>query len=536
MLTNDLGFCMARIVTLSLRISWAYFPHNVKLAIAAQVFVAAGVVIIFIVNLVFAQRMIRASHPRFGWHPMLGSWTFKLIYIIIFLTITMLITATVDSFYVISPYIHHVDRSIQLYGVTCFAIIAFLPIPLVLLLLAIPRSHPLDNFGKGHWRTKPVILLTGTTLIAFGAIYRAVTTWFTMVPMSQPMPSYLHKAAFYIANFTVEILVVYLYGFTRVDQHFYVPDGSKKRKSYIMPNEKRGGDAEAATLPDIRLSKSQETLGDLSTLGGGHNELKTVPEEDEESRRGTKDFSGVGPLTGNPNGDIKYPYGQAYITEPAPTARTHISLNQPMHIPTLNRQSQVRFSHASHLSLNQPMPFDRYSQNPYSSTAKPATLIKQNRRQSKGVFSLIYSDLTYDQKTSKLLPKAPNPTLNNPTSITKPWTSSPRTSIEDLRNVAYNPSTGNTYNPRSSAYRPQSSMSSSRFSTFVQNDDFAKVEPLRVEKANVNGEGKAGAKKALRTAGSRVSVFDERISMMYDEPRDSMIYGPRTSSIYTQGV
>jgi hypothetical protein len=523
---------MARIVTLSLRISWAYFPHNVKLAIAAQVFVAAGVVIIFIVNLVFAQRMIRASHPRFGWHPLLGSWTFKSIYALIVLTITMLITATVDSFYVVSPYIHHVDRSIQLYGVTCFAIIAFLPIPMVLLLLGIPRSHPLDHFGKGHWRTKPIILLTGTTLIAFGAIYRAVTTWFTLVPMTQPMPSYFHKAAFYIANFTVEILVVFLYAITRVDQHFYVPDGAKKRKSYIMPDEKRRGDEEAATLPQIQLNLSQETVGDQSTLAGGKSELKTVPEED--SRRSTREYSHIGPLTGNPSGDTKQLYREAYITEPAATARTHISLNQPMHIPTYNRQSQSYLNRDSHISFHQPMPHDRYSQNPRNSITKPKLLTKQNRRQSKGVFSLIYSDLSYDQKTSKFLPKGLTTDLADPPAATKPWMSNPRTSIEDLRSIAYNPSSGQSYNPSSSAYKPRSSMSNSRFSTFVQNEEFARVEPLRIGNAGGNADSKGGAKKALRTAGSRVSVFDERISMMY-EPRDSMVYNPRASSVYTQG-
>src|ERR1700685_324481 len=50
------GFCMARVATLVLRISWANRPHNVRLAIAAQIFVNAGVLIIYIVNLILAQR------------------------------------------------------------------------------------------------------------------------------------------------------------------------------------------------------------------------------------------------------------------------------------------------------------------------------------------------------------------------------------------------------------------------------------------------------------------------------------------------
>jgi hypothetical protein len=487
---------MARIVTCSLRISWAYFPHNIKLAIAAQVFVAAGVVIIFIVNLVFAQRMIRASHPSFGWNPLLGSWTFKTIYLIIFLTITMLITATVDAFYVLSPYIHNVDRSIQLYGVTCFAVIAFLPIPMVLLLLAIPRHHPLQKFGKGHWRTKPTILLVGTTLLSFGAIYRAVTTWLTPVPLMQPLPHYFHKAAFYVVNFAVEILVVYLYAFTRVDQHFHVPDGSKNRKSYIMPQS----DEESGTLPSIKLNKSQDTFGDQSTLAGGQTDMG-------DSRRDTKDLYFADPSYGASNGEAtNNTYNkEPYFIPPPPTARTHISLNQPMHIPTFPRHSQ---------------------QYPYTPHNRRNSAIKTSRRQSKGVFSLIYSDLPYDQRTSRVLAKDP------PASISKPWMNSgPRTSIEDLRNVVYNPLAANTYRPSSSAFKPRSSMSHSRFSTFVQNDDYdyARVEPLQFR----NRRSAAKPAKRVSIFDERISVYDSRGSMIYD-PRGSMIYNPRTSSIYTQ--
>jgi len=35
-------------------------------AIAAGVFVSAGVILLYIVNLNFAQRVVRSLHPRFG--------------------------------------------------------------------------------------------------------------------------------------------------------------------------------------------------------------------------------------------------------------------------------------------------------------------------------------------------------------------------------------------------------------------------------------------------------------------------------------
>jgi len=55
------GFCMSRIVATIMRIVWATHPHNISVAIAAQIFVAAGVVLLFVINLIFTQRVIRAS-------------------------------------------------------------------------------------------------------------------------------------------------------------------------------------------------------------------------------------------------------------------------------------------------------------------------------------------------------------------------------------------------------------------------------------------------------------------------------------------
>ena len=49
------GFCMARITANVLRIAWASNLGNASLAIAAGVFVNAGVLLLFVVNIIFAQ-------------------------------------------------------------------------------------------------------------------------------------------------------------------------------------------------------------------------------------------------------------------------------------------------------------------------------------------------------------------------------------------------------------------------------------------------------------------------------------------------
>lgn len=64
------------------------------------------------------------------------------------------------------------------------------------------------------------------------------------VPRTEPLPAYFHRAAFYVANFTVEIVVVYLYALVRVDLRFWVPNGASKRRHFRVPEEEKKEDGE----------------------------------------------------------------------------------------------------------------------------------------------------------------------------------------------------------------------------------------------------------------------------------------------------
>jgi hypothetical protein len=233
---------MARIVTCIMRIASLKLPLNFRIAIAAQVFVSAGVVILYIVNLIFAQRIMRASHPHFGWHTALNT-AFKALYALIIVTIAMVIVVGVQSFYTLNANIRRIDRDVQLYGLTFFAVVAFIPLPLVLGGLVIPRRHKLDKFGHGRWRSKVRILLLASLLVTLGAAYRAGTTWKTPVPRTLPMPAYFNKGAFYTIDFGVEIIVVYMYAILRVDRRFHIPDGASGPGSY---SEKKSGGPESS--------------------------------------------------------------------------------------------------------------------------------------------------------------------------------------------------------------------------------------------------------------------------------------------------
>jgi Protein of unknown function (DUF3112) len=270
------GFCMARITTVTMRLVWSTHQDNVSVAIAANIFVNAGVIIIIIINILFAQRILRASHPKLGWHRVVH-YLFMAYYIVIMLLLIALITSIVQQSYTLDPNIHRIDRDIQLVGGTNSAFAAFLPIPLLIIGVVLPkmRSSPssprsVDKFGSGRFRTKIRILLLSTLLIFLGAGFR-VGANFAPRPASDPA-WYHSRACFYCFNFTVEIIVIYMYAFLRVDRRFHVPDGASGRRNY-GPAEGKAETrivSEEEFLDDFRpMEESKDAENGSATAGNG---------------------------------------------------------------------------------------------------------------------------------------------------------------------------------------------------------------------------------------------------------------------------
>lgn len=279
------AFCMSRVVTCILRIASTSLPRNLQLAIAAQIFVAAGVLIIFIINLLWSQRVVRSLHPHIGWHH-LSTMFIRTLYGLIGLTLIVVITATVQSFYTLNPRTRTIDRALQLYGVTLLAVISTLPIPVIFLALLVPRRSQHDMFGAGRLGTKIVVLLTGSTLLCLGAWFRCGTAWQKPVPRNQPLPAYYSKACFYIFNFTVEILTVYLYAIMRVDLRFHIPDGAKGPGSYsagALTNETRAtdSDVEKQGQEDTNQDVKNEDHDRKDSMLDGQRRLNSLKEQRE---------------------------------------------------------------------------------------------------------------------------------------------------------------------------------------------------------------------------------------------------------------
>ncbi|KAI0397743.1 hypothetical protein F5Y17DRAFT_290285 [Xylariaceae sp. FL0594] len=257
------GFSMSRIMTFTLRIVWSTRPHNVRLAIASNVFANAGVLIAYVVNLIFAQRILRAQQPSVGWHPGIGR-ALKVLYVGIGAALVLVIYAVVQGAYTLDPVTLRAVRDIQLAAGTY--LLFFTTLPLWLLLAAhllLPASADAELFGRGSMRAKVVIVVLSTCVAIAIAGFKAGTAWEPPRPATDPA-WYHSKPAFYVFSFVLEIAILSLLTLTRVDKRFHIPNGSEKPGDYSNSNSSSS-------------SSSNNSDGDVEVDGA-------VPEKDEARR------------------------------------------------------------------------------------------------------------------------------------------------------------------------------------------------------------------------------------------------------------
>ncbi|KAI0014909.1 hypothetical protein F4780DRAFT_773905 [Xylariomycetidae sp. FL0641] len=217
--------CVLRSVALVLRVAWASRPRDPGVALAATILTQVGSVLVFVINLILAQRVVRAYHPRVGWHPAArGALRFLVASVVA--SLVTLIVVTLQSVFTLDLAARAADRAVQLVAGTYLAVLAFVPVPVVLVSAAL-RAHraPVDKFGAGRWRSKLQLLLLTACVATLGAGFR-VGTGYAAVPRAHPA-WFDSRACYYGFNFATDLVVSTVYLFARFDRRFIIPNGAK---------------------------------------------------------------------------------------------------------------------------------------------------------------------------------------------------------------------------------------------------------------------------------------------------------------------
>ncbi|ESZ91343.1 hypothetical protein SBOR_8284 [Sclerotinia borealis F-4128] len=231
------GFSCSRVITCIMRIVWASYPTNIKIALAAQIFVAVGTILLLLINMIFTSRLLRAYHT-WAWNIWIRMM-FRVAYVSLFVGLIAVISVTVDMFFTLDPNVLRIDHEMQVGIDTYFAVYAFMPVPLLALRLLFPLTHlvtkakdrsSVEKFGTGRFRTKVRLVLFTSILLTLAAAFRAGTAY---IPRPIDNPAWYNgKACFYIFDFMMDIIVLYIYAVMRMDRRFIVPNGTKDQGDF----------------------------------------------------------------------------------------------------------------------------------------------------------------------------------------------------------------------------------------------------------------------------------------------------------------
>ena len=179
-----------------------------------------SVAAVFAVNLVLAQRVVRAMHPSFGWG--LGFTIFSQFLIFSIPAVIAMNAVSVSvNFFSVDLVQREVTEELLMFGSSWNLMLAAMPLVWVFFATAIPGPR-VENFGVGEFRSKTSLLVFGAITMSVGAGVRLAIS-LNGPNSTSPLSG---KIVFYMTGFLLEIMTVAAYAYFRLDLSFHIPNGS----------------------------------------------------------------------------------------------------------------------------------------------------------------------------------------------------------------------------------------------------------------------------------------------------------------------
>lgn len=227
--------------------------------------------VLFAVNVIFTQRVIRALNPTLGWNPIFSKFIMAIIISVPMIIVWNIVNLTV-SFYTLNAHSVAATKALLLFGACWTSFLSLFPIIFIGFLAASnPYGTKIENFGLGSFASKVIILLSASALLGVGALVRLIGN-VQVFPKETP-GTIDSKVVFYITGFTLEIIVVYLYAVSRIDLRFWVPNGASLPGDYLKAKSgfKLPSEDEEALFQEVdfkmRFSSGTDLPRDLKPQG-----------------------------------------------------------------------------------------------------------------------------------------------------------------------------------------------------------------------------------------------------------------------------
>lgn len=245
-------FSGERVLTCMLRLVWTYRLIHVTIALAAQVFVQAGILLLYLMNLLLVKRIwveqVPGIKPQYRLKVFLG-----LLSMCTVSTLIMVIASIIISVYTLDQGIITRCLYIQRAGETYFVLFATIPIPLLLTIQCLSRDRSLQTVDfntptiQSYTRRKVVFVYLSTLLCLTNAGFKAGVVWMPVRPLFDPA-WYHSRACLYAFVFGTELCVLLLCFVARVDLVFE-SKGQKEPGKLILPESRLSSFGHNETKP-----------------------------------------------------------------------------------------------------------------------------------------------------------------------------------------------------------------------------------------------------------------------------------------------
>ncbi|KUI62715.1 hypothetical protein VP1G_09832 [Cytospora mali] len=212
-------FSGERVLTCVLRMVWAFKLTNVRVAVASQVFSQAGVLLLFLLNLILAERiwLDRKVRARTRLRLRIALITLSTLTVS---ALIMEIASIIVSVYTLDQKTISTCRNVQRTGATYFLILATTPLAmLALAFLTSPASSTKRQGTSSGELVRFPVTIVSSVLCILNAGFKTGVVW--TPPRSLFDPAWYHsRACLYVFGFTAEVCVLILLYATCADVKF----------------------------------------------------------------------------------------------------------------------------------------------------------------------------------------------------------------------------------------------------------------------------------------------------------------------------
>ncbi|KAM0280893.1 hypothetical protein ACHAQH_003782 [Verticillium albo-atrum] len=276
-------YSIFRVVALVLRISYAAVQTNTNLAIAANIISNAGVIVIFVLNLLVSPHLMRrffGARGATGWRRKISTVPFFAAIPFLPIMLLTVVNVTILSYFTNDTKVRLDCLTAQKIASVTFVVIAFLPAPFAAAVAFLsppnkqeekkdvsPRGsfltrviHP-DDRSTGTTRGNALLMLFGSAVLTIGAAYRTTSI---LSPRRMPGdPAWFHgRPAYYCFNYMLELIVVGAYVVFRFDQRFRERTEEETQATLVAPSyADRKESEEVLSGTDVELRSRSTARG-----------------------------------------------------------------------------------------------------------------------------------------------------------------------------------------------------------------------------------------------------------------------------------